>query len=227
MNIGNRIIQNIIRADRELVEGFRGIPSSNINDMMNRLYCRREYMRPFNRRPLLGTAFTVKAPDGDNVMLHCALDLAQPGDVIVVDGGGCVTRSLCGEIMFNYAKVCGIEGFLVDGAIRDNDSLLDMDFSVYAKGVTPQGPYKNGLGEINVPVSCGGQVVFPGDIIAGDADGICVIRKEVAAEVLKKAQKKLAQETEILKDYHQGNLDSSSHKKTYFTILERTDTSWE
>lgn len=90
-------------------------------------------------------------PDGDNAFIHKALDLAKPGDILVIDGNGCTTRSLIGEVMFTYAKNCGIAGIVVDGAIRDHDSLAHIDLPVYAKAVTPQGPYKNGPGEINVP----------------------------------------------------------------------------
>ena len=182
MSIGNRIFTKIDRPDRSLVKKFNGIPSSNIGDMMNRLYCMRQNITRIGQHKtwLVGTAFTVRVPDGDNAFIHRALDLAEPGDVIVIDGNGCTSRSLMGEIMFTYAKNRGIVGIVVDGAIRDSDALDELDIPVYAIAVTPQGPYKNGPGEINVPISCGGQVVFPGDILVGDGDGICVIRKEDA-----------------------------------------------
>ena len=91
---------------------------------------------------MLGTALTVMVPDGDNAFIHKALDLAKPGDILVIDGNGCTTRSLIGEVMFTYAKNCGIAGIVVDGAIRDHDSLVHIDLPVYAKAVTPQGPYR-------------------------------------------------------------------------------------
>ena len=158
MDIGNRIFTKIDRADRELVEKFAGWPSSNINDMMNRLFCMRENIQRIGKheKQLLGTAFTVKVPDGDNVFIHKALDLAEDGDVLVIDGNGCTSRSLMGEIMFTYAQNKGLRGIIVDGAIRDSDSLDELDIPVYAAAITPQGPYKNGPGEIGAPVSCGG-----------------------------------------------------------------------
>lgn len=228
-DIGNRIFTEIERPSKELVEQFKGIPSSNIGDMMNRLYCMREYIRPVNQRKsvtVLGTAFTVKVPTGDNVFIHRALDIAKPGDVIVVDGGGCITRSLIGEIMFTYAQNQGIAGIVVDGAVRDSDSLDALDIPVYAAGVTPQGPYKNGPGEINVPVSCGGQVVMPGDIIVGDSDGVCVIRPSDAVKIIDAVHEKLNSEQVLLERYHTTGNDEASHQKTYIAITDRLGTAY-
>ncbi len=188
MPAGLRIYTKVKRPSKELIEGFRGVPVANISDNMGRIVCVDTAIRPFNKVPLLGCAITVKAPLGDNLMFHKAIDMAQPGDVIVVDGEGCMNHSLCGDIMFSYAKSKGIAGFLIDGCIRDIDTLETLEFPVYARGAQPKGPYKNGPGEINVPVAIGGQVVFPGDIIVGDADGVAVIREKDAKEALEKAK---------------------------------------
>lgn len=185
--IGFRIFQDFKRPDPELVQKFSGIPSSNIGDMLNRLSCMRPNIVPFNDKPLLGVAFTVKAPAGDNLVLHRALDLAKPGDIIVVDGEGESTRSLMGEMMLDYAVRRGIGGFVIDGMVRDGSALRSAPIPIYAIGLTPQGPYKNGPGEINVPIACGGQVVFPGDILVGDEDGIVVIHPEFAEELAEEA----------------------------------------
>jgi len=226
-DLGNRIFTEIERADKALVEGFRGIPSSNINDMMNRLFCMREGITRMGKHEamMLGTAVTVHVPDGDNAFIHMALDIAGEGDVLIIDGGGCTSRSLMGEIMFTYAQNKKLAGIVADGMIRDVDSLYRLDIPVYALGVTPQGPYKNGPGEINVPVSCGGQVVFPGDIICGDADGVVVIRKEEAEKVLEISQKKLAGEEKKLHDYHTIGNDTEKHIATYEAVKEKLGTS--
>ena len=195
--LGNRIFSEVNRPAKELIEKFKGIPSSNINDEMNRLYCMHDYihlLNPENSFQLLGPAFTVKASQGDNLMFHLAFDMAQPGDVLVIDGGSGNNRSLCGELMLTFAQGKGLAGIVIDGCVRDLDGLERLNIPVYAKGVTPQGPWKNGPGEINVPVSCGGQVVFPGDILVGDRDGIVVIRPQDAEYVAKKAIKKKAGE---------------------------------
>lgn len=197
-NIGYRIYEDFDRPERSLIERFAGIPSSNIGDMMNRLQCMRSELKPYNDKPLLGPAFTVKAPCGDNLILHHALDLAKPGDIIVIDGEGCTDRSLFGEIMIDYAAKRGIAGLVVDGAIRDTDAARKADIPVYAIAATPQGPYKHGPGEINVPIACCGQVVFPGDILVGDEDGIVVIRPQWAEELAETAARKHRAETEEL-----------------------------
>lgn len=194
---------------------------------MNRLYCMREYIHQINPNPvnMLGTAFTVKVPDGDNAFIHKALDMIKPGDVLVVDGNGCTTRSLMGEIMFTYAKNNGVAGIVVDGAIRDHDSLVQIGIPVYAKAITPQGPYKNGPGEINVPISCGGQVVFPGDILVGDPDGICVVRPEDAKQIIEEVHAKYDSEQRKLVDYNSIGNDSEKHREIFDRITDRLKTS--
>lgn len=198
--VGFRIFTNIQRPPQELVEKFRGLPSSNIADNMGRLYCIGHQIRPLNNVPLLGVAFTVKAPQGDNLMFHRALDLAKPGDIIVVDGEGDMEHSLAGELMVRYAIKRGLGGIIVDGCMRDSDGIAELDFPVYARGITPQGPYKNGPGEINVPICCGGQVVMPGDILVGDRDGVVVIRPEDAEELAEVSRKKFEKEQEQIRE---------------------------
>lgn len=220
-NVGFRVYSKIDRPDPELVEKFRGIPSSNINDEMNRLYCMSAAISPLNEvESMVGTAFTVKAPMGDNLMFHRALDMARPGDIIVVDGAGAMDRSLAGEIMITFAEKKGIAGIVVDGALRDLDGIRRSSIPVYARGITPQGPFKNGPGEIGVPVCCGGIVVFPGDILVGDQDGIVVIRPADAGEVLKAAQKKLASETAKLSKYAAEGPDIEAHAERIQKNLE-------
>jgi len=206
-NPGFRIFTQIKRPSPSLIVAFEGIPVANISDNMGRLASMSAVIKPYGRPRLLGVAITVKAPVGDNLMFHRAIDLAEPGDVIVVDGQGDMNHSLCGEIMMRYAKKKGIAGFVIDGCIRDVEGLRELDFPVYARGVTPKGPYKNGPGEINVPVVCGGQAVLPGDILVGDGDGIVVIRPEDAEWVLTKAREHNAMEGRTFKAIENGTLD--------------------
>ena len=207
MNIGKRIFTEIERPKKEIIEMFRGLPSSNINDEINRLYCMHDYIRllnPSKAVQLLGTAITVKAPIGDNLMFHQALDMALPGDIIVVDGGSGNNRSLAGEIMLRFACQKGLAGVVVDGCLRDLDGIETLSMPVYAKGITPQGPFKNGPGEINVPIAVGGQVVFPGDILVGDRDGIVVIRPQDAEEIAIVAREKKAKEDKTFETMRQS-----------------------
>lgn len=161
-----------------MVEGFKGLPVANVADEMNRFFCVAARIKPYNDKPLLGTAITVKLRAADNLMLYKALELAQPGDVIIVDAQGDLSSAITGEIMMTQAAVNGIAGVVIDGAIRDAEAMPELDMPVYVAGVTPKGPYKDGPGEINVPVCCGGVVVNPGDIVVGDSDGIVIINPQ-------------------------------------------------
>jgi Demethylmenaquinone methyltransferase len=210
-NVGFRIYTEINRPSKELVEEFRGLPVANIADEMNRFNCLRADIKPANDTALLGTAFTARVRAGDNLMLHKALDMAQPGDVLVVEGRGEMVNSLMGENMVLWAVKRGIAGIVIDGAIRDIDSIKRLNIAVYAAGINPMGPYKKGPGEINVPVSCGGVIVNPGDIIVGDADGIVVIAAQDAPVILKKAKAKLKQEVATREAIDNGTWDRSKY----------------
>lgn len=188
MAIGCKIIKNINRPSKELVEKFKDMPAANIDDTMGRIAAIDTAIKPLGKGQLLGTAFTIRVPQGDNLMFHAAMDLAQPGDVIVIDAGGFTDRAIFGELMATYCKTRGIKGIVCDGAIRDSGGLASMeDFQVYARSATPNGPYKNGPGEINVPVVIGGKVVHPGDIVVGDDDGVVIISPDIAEEVAEAA----------------------------------------
>jgi len=197
-NIGCVIVTDFERPDVGLIESFRDIPVANIDDSMNRTAAVSYRIKPLNKARLLGPAFTVKVPEGDNLMFHKAMDMAKPGDVIVIDAGGDPSRAIFGALMINYCKVRGLGGVIVDGSVRDSEELAELDFPVYAIGTTPNGPYKNGPGEINTTITFGGKVVHPGDIIVGDQDGIVVIRPEDAAEIARNANALLEKENGIM-----------------------------
>ena len=184
MSVGCKIIRDFPRPDPDLVELFRDLPVANIDDCMERTAAVASAIVPLGKGQLLGTAFTVRVAAGDNLMLHAAMDLAKPGDVIVIDAGGFTERAIFGELMATYCKTRGVRGIICDGAVRDAQALAAMeDFQVYARAVTPNGPYKNGPGEINTPITVGGRVVFPGDIVVGDGDGVLFIRPEHAQQI--------------------------------------------
>lgn len=219
--VGKRVYRNINRPSAELVEQFRGLPSSNIGDMMGRLYCTNGSIKPLNDAPLLGVAFTVKCPAGDNMMFHRAMDLAQEGDILVVDGQGSMERALAGEVMVRYCISRKLGGIIVEGCMRDSDAIAQLNFPVYCKGVTPQGPYKFGPGEINVPVCVGGQVILPGDILVGDKDGIVVIHPEDAPVILAASKEKFAQEAKTFANYANGTVNYEKHQKLYSDKMEK------
>lgn len=198
---GLRIKQSFTRPDPLLVKQFAGIPVANIGDNMNRICCMNARVRPMNVAPLLGCAFTVKVRAGDNLLFHKAIDMAQSGDIIVIDAQNEQSYAVFGELMIKWLRRRGITGVVVDGCIRDIEALGKMtDISIYATGITPNGPLKEGGGEINFPVMCGGLVVNPGDIIVGDSDGIVVISPADAWDVLAKAKAHNAKEAQIMQD---------------------------
>mgnify|MGYP003587307386 FL=1 len=208
-NVGFRIKKSIQRPAKELIDGFAELPVANIADMMNRVFCLDAKIRPMNAAPLCGPAFTISTRPGDNLLLHKALDMAQPGDILVVAAQGELSNSIMGELMALWAIKRGLGGFIFDGAIRDIGTLKKMEIPIYASGITPAGPYKDGPGEINFAVSCGGVVINPGDILVGDEDGVVVIKPEDAPELLKKAQAKNMAEQKIMQEIENMAWDRS------------------
>ena len=203
-NIGFRILPAPPRAPESLIRQFKGVVVAHLSDSMNRLPGA-DGIDPMHKGgPLLGVALTVRVCPGDNLMVHKAIDIAKKGDVIVVDAGGDCSQAIIGEIMSTLAEKRGVAGMVIDGAIRDSGAIAAGKFPVYARGVTHRGPYKNGPGEINVPVSIGGMVVSPGDIIVGDEDGIVALPVAIAAEVLKAAKAKAKEEDAMLKAIRKG-----------------------
>jgi RraA family protein len=141
-----------------------------------------------NDKGLFGTACTVKVYPGDNLMVHKALDIAKPGDIVVVDCSGATSNAVLGDLVANKSVHRGIAGYVIDGLIRDLDGIKETGLPVYARGVTPFGPLHRGPGEINTPICCGGVVVNPGDIIKADTTGIAVIPRDFATEILNRLQ---------------------------------------
>ncbi|GGH82405.1 RraA family protein [Pullulanibacillus pueri] len=207
-NLGFRVLPLKTRPDKALIERLSGVATPLISDNMNRLHGTSSTLRPIHKKAkLLGTAFTVKTRAGDNLLVHKAIDLAEPGDVIVVDAGGDTTQAIIGEIMMRLSKKKGIKGFVIDGTIRDSAAFKEADYPCFAKGVTHRGPYKEGPGEINVPVTVGNMIVHPGDIIVGDEDGLLSIPLDYAEEIIDRAITQLKNEKEIFKTIEAGTIN--------------------
>lgn len=191
MSVGNRVFLKRELPDPELVKAFSKLPAANVADAMGRSAAMRSDIKLMSKqsRFMCGVAITVKSRPGDNLTLHKALNIAEPGDVIIVDNKGDRTQAIMGEVMYRYlADYKKIEGIVIDGPIRDIDAISKSEMPLYATGTTPGGPYKEGPGEINVPITCGNIAVNPGDIILGDADGVIVIPKHSAQDILAQAQ---------------------------------------
>ena len=178
---GLRIKQEITRPCPCLVKRFTEFETPDISDLMNRLYTMSpEIKNLVNAATICGPACTVKVYPGDNLMVHKALDIAKPGDIVVVDAGASAMNGIMGDLIATKAQHRGIAGFVIDGLIRDLPGIQACGMPVFARGVTPIGPLHRGPGEINYAISCGGIVVNPGDVIIGDTNGVTVVRREFA-----------------------------------------------
>jgi RraA family protein len=199
------------RPDPALLEQCLDLPTSILSDSMERVGgLRGLHWVPGGRWPrVVGPALTVRTRPGDNLVVHRALDLAEPGDVLVVDGGGSLERAVLGEIMARYAAARGIAALVVDGAVRDAEGLAAGPVPVFALGINHLGPYKDGPGEVHGPVQAGGTVVRSGDLVVGDGDGVVVLPHERAAELVALGQERLAAEEEQFAQIAAGTLDRS------------------
>lgn len=189
---------------KSLIEKLRGAPTAVISDNLERLQGANEILPYHAKGHMVGTAFTIKTSAGDNLAIHEALEQIKEGDVLVIDGDGYLGRALVGEIIVNIAKSKGAAGIVVDGAIRDVAAIKAGEFPCFAKGVNHKGPYKTGPGKFGVPVSVGGMVVNPGDIIVGDEDGLVVFAPEQAQFVIDAVAAQEAREAAILKSIAEG-----------------------
>lgn len=194
----------------EGIKALTGLPTSIVCDVTGRMLDA-EGLLPVNKSPVTacGNAVTVKVRSGDNLMIHLALRMLKPGDVLVVDGEGDLTRALFGEIMMSVAKAKGAVAAVIDGAIRDVDAFEEAKFPCWARGVNLRGPYKDGPGALNVPVSIGGLIINPGDIVLGDSDGVVAFSPKQALEIAKLGKEKVAQEQATLKAIQDGTYNDS------------------
>jgi len=197
-------------AFKEGIEALNGLATSVVSDVLGRTIGAVGIL-PVNKSPIsvCGNAVTVSVRAGDNLLIHKALQFLQPGDVLVIDGGGDISRALFGEIMMLVAKSRGAIGAVFDAAIRDVDAFEKHRFPCWARGINMRGPYKDGPGSINVPVSIGGMVVNPGDVILGDSDGIIALSPAIALEGARMGKEKEAVELQTIQSILDGKYDDS------------------
>lgn len=211
MAIGFRILPRPQKVGPEAIARFRELPVANVSDVMSRMTAGGARLRPMHAGGLLaGPALTVKTRPGDNLLVHKAIALAEPGDVIVVDAGGDLTNAIIGELMLAQMVRRGLAGIVINGAIRDSAAIRAGDFPVFAAGVTHRGPYKDGPGEINVPIAIDGMVIAPGDLVLGDDDGLlCIPFAEVDAVHAAAAQKAAAEARQM------ANTEAGTHDASW------------
>jgi RraA family protein len=206
--IGLQVLQRRRAVDLALAERFRAVPVANVSDCMSRMSAGGARLRPMHAGgSMAGPALTVKVRPGDNLLVHKALQLAVPGDVIVVDAGGDLTNAIIGDIMLGEAVRRKLGGIVIDGAVRDAKAIRLGSLPVFAAGVTHRGPYKDGPGEINVPIAIDGMVIHPGDLVIGDEDGILCVPFEQAEALLAAGLQKGLAETKMVADMASGAYD--------------------
>ena len=214
---GIRKIPSATQADPQALAALREIPVSALSDNMHRnigTVGLQPYHRPV-RPTMAGTAVTARSRGGDNLTYLRALEFCRPGDVLLIDAGGDMHNAVVGGILTFYAASIGLAGIVIDGAIRDVAEIREREFPVYARGVTHRGPYKDGPGEINVPISVGGMVVNPGDIVVGDQDGLLAIPQEGVGELIDKARGVLAAEAQTMRAMKEGRWN-----RAFIDVLE-------
>lgn len=203
------IVRDIQRVSFDVVQQAAGFQAAILADVAGRRGTMHARVAPVHERmQLAGPAFTVEVRPGDNLMIHAAIALAQPGDILVIDGKGDQTAALMGTLMISACKKLRLGGVIVDGAIRDKLELLELDFPVFSAGFNPAGPTKFVPGRINHPISCGGTVVNPGDLVVGDADGVVVIERAKAPAMMALAVKKVADEAARIEAIARGDTAS-------------------
>jgi len=210
MPIGFKIHTRQRKVDEATVEKFKAIAVANISDSMSRMAHGGPRLRPMHAGGVLsGVALTVRQRPGDNLMVHAALNRAKAGDVIVVDAGGDLTNAIIGELMLSHAQQIGVAGVIINGAVRDHGWIRKNTFPVYAAGVTHRGPYKNGPGEVNVPIAIDGMIIEPGDLIVGDDDGFVCVPFDQTEAVFGAANTKQQGEAKTMAAIKAGTTDRS------------------
>jgi 4-hydroxy-4-methyl-2-oxoglutarate aldolase len=200
------VIREFERVDAGVVEQAAHYPSSILADVAGRRGALNGRIAPLSpTMKFAGPALTVEVRPGDNLMIHAAMAVARPGDVIIVDGKGDLSSALMGEIMSQQCVALGIAAVVIDGAVRDGEAIRELGFPMYAAGLNPNGPTKSVPGRLNHPVSIGGVTVHPGDLVVGDADGVTVIERAKAAAMLPLAADKVAAETKRIADIKSRN----------------------
>jgi regulator of RNase E activity RraA len=208
--MSNDIVRDFERVSPELVRQageYQAAILADVNGRRGALHGRIAALRP--RMKIAGPALTVEVRPGDNLMIHAAMALAKPGDVLVIDGKGDQTAALMGTIMMTACKQLGIAGVVIDGAVRDSLEIDEMDFPVFSVGTNPNGPTKNVPGRIGHPITCGGVTVRSGDLVVADADGVFVGERERVEALLPLARRKVEDEAARIAQIRQGNTSAS------------------
>jgi 4-hydroxy-4-methyl-2-oxoglutarate aldolase len=205
--MGPTIVRNFPRADADVIGTLGELGVATVHEAQGRTGLLRPYMRPiYATARAAGSAVTISSQPGDNLMLHAAMELCRPGDVLVVTTTSESTDGMFGELLAVSARAHGVVGLVTDAGVRDVADLTSMNFPVWARAISAQGTVKATAGSVNVPVVCAGVTVRPGDVVVADVDGVVVVAREAAAEVSRLGTERVAKEEKTRSRLRQGEL---------------------